>query len=148
MSLFSFGIHKITREDEKHLKVGFIFVGDEITPYTNNFIKARDHVKEVYGDRIECVTIYNVAEGQVKSHLQELVDEGCDYIIAASYGYGPDVKAIAELLKIIRVINTTTDQRFGWSNVRHTLIVSYMIDRDLQFCILASGSWTNGIRML
>ena len=42
MSLFSFGIHKITREDEKHLKVGFIFVGDEITPYTNNFIKARD----------------------------------------------------------------------------------------------------------
>lgn len=86
MSLFSFGIHKITREDEKHLKVGFIFVGDEITPYTNNFIKARDHVKEVYGDRIECVTIYNVAEGQVESHLQELVDEGCDYIIAASYG--------------------------------------------------------------
>ena len=96
MSLFSFGIHKITRGDEKHLKVGFIFVGDEITPYTNNFIKARDHVKEVYGDRIECVTIYNVAEGQVESHLQELVAEDCDYIIAASYGYGPDVKAIAE----------------------------------------------------
>ena len=24
--------------------------------------------------------------------LQELIDGGCDYIIAASYGYGPDVK--------------------------------------------------------
>lgn len=109
MSLFSFGIHKITREDEKHLKVGFIFVGDEITPYTNNFIKARDHVKEVYGDRIECVTIYNVAEGQVESHLQELVDEGCDYIIAASYGYGPDVKAIAEQYPDIQFCVPTGD---------------------------------------
>ena len=109
MSLFSFGIHKITREDEKHLKVGFIFVGDEITPYTNNFIKARDHVKEVYGDRIACVTIYNVAEGQVESHLQELVDEGCDYIIAASYGYGADVKAIAEQYPDIQFCVPTGD---------------------------------------
>lgn len=109
MSLFSFGIHKITRGDEKHLKVGFIFVGDEITPYTNNFIKARDHVKEVYGDRIECVTIYNVAEGQVESHLQELVAEDCDYIIAASYGYGPDVKAIAEQYPDIQFCVPTGD---------------------------------------
>ena len=109
MSLFSFGIHKITRGDEKHLKVGFIFVGDEITPYTNNFIKARDHVKEVYGDQIECVTIYNVAEGQVESHLQELVAEGCDYIIAASYGYGADVKAIAEQYPDIQFCVPTGD---------------------------------------
>ena len=37
MSLFSFGIHKITRGDEKHLKVGFIFVVYEISTYNNNF---------------------------------------------------------------------------------------------------------------
>ena len=66
-------------------------------------------MKEVYGDRIACVTIYNVAEGQVKSHLQELVDEGCDYIIAASYGYGPDVKAIAEQYPDIQFCVPTGD---------------------------------------
>lgn len=96
MTLCLFGIHNLTKTEEKHIKVGFIFVGDEITPYTNNFIKARNHIKEVYGDRIECVTTYNVTEGQIQKPLQELIDGGCDYIIAASYGYGPDVKAVAK----------------------------------------------------
>ena len=40
MTLCMFGIHRFTKTKEKHIKVGFIFVGDEITPYTNNFIKA------------------------------------------------------------------------------------------------------------
>ena len=96
MTLCMFGIHRFTKTKEKHIKVGFIFVGDEITPYTNNFIKARKHIKEVYGDRIECVTIYNVTEGQLEKPLQKLIDEGCNYIIAASYGYGPEVKAKAK----------------------------------------------------
>lgn len=95
MILLSFGIHRITRTEEKHIKVGFIFVGDEITPYTENFIKARNHVMEVYGDQIECVTKYNVTEDQIEGPLNELVEEKCDYIIAPSYGYGPVVKEMA-----------------------------------------------------
>ena len=97
MTLCLFGIHNLTKTEEKHIKVGFIFVGDEITPYTNNFIKARNHIKEVYGDRIECVTTYNVTEGQIEKPLQELIDGGCDYIIAASYGYGPDAVSYTHL---------------------------------------------------
>ena len=85
MILISFGIHNQIKTVDKHIKVGFIFVGDEITPYTENFIKARDHVIEVYGDQIECVTKYNVGEDQVEEPLLELVAEKCDYIIAASY---------------------------------------------------------------
>lgn len=69
MILLSFGIHSVTRTEEKHIKVGFIFVGDEITPYTENFIKARNHVMEVYGDQIECVTKYNVTEDQIEGPL-------------------------------------------------------------------------------
>ena len=42
MILISFGIHNQIKTVDKHIKVGFIFVGDEITPYTENFIKARD----------------------------------------------------------------------------------------------------------
>ena len=95
MCLLSFGIHRMTKTEEKQIKIGFIFVGDEITPYTNNLIKARDHVIEVYGEQIECVTKYNVTEDQIEGPLNELVNEKCDYIIAASYGYGPTVKEVA-----------------------------------------------------
>ena len=72
MCILALGIHYATRTEEKHLKVGFVFVGDEITPYTENFIKARNHAMEVYGDRIECVTKYNVTEDQIEEPLQEL----------------------------------------------------------------------------
>ena len=95
MIVLSFGVHYLTNTEEKHLKVGFIFVGDETTPYTDNFIRARNHVMEVYGDQIDCVTLYNVAEDQIAEPLNELVEENCDYIIAASYGYGPIVKEVA-----------------------------------------------------
>ena len=95
MCLLSFGIHSATNTETKQIKVGFIFVGDEITPYTKNFMKARDHVIEVYGDQVTCVTKYNVSEDQIEGPLKELVEEKCDYIIAASYGYGPKVKEVA-----------------------------------------------------
>ena len=93
--LLSYRMHNTTSPEVKQLKVGFIFVGDEITPYTYNFMKARDHVIEKFGDQIECITVYNVSEDQIEEPLQELVDKGCDYIIAASYGYGPIVKEMA-----------------------------------------------------
>lgn len=95
--LLSFGIHVLTRSEDRSLKVGFIFVGDEITPYTENFIKAQNHVVSVFSDKIECVTKYNVTEDQIELPLEELVNEKCDYIIAASYGYGPVVKDMAAL---------------------------------------------------
>lgn len=94
--LCAFGIRSVTKSEDRRLKVGFIFVGDEITPYTYNFIKARDHVIETYGEKIDCITLYNVTEDKIDGPLQELVDEKCDYIIAPSYGYGPSVKEMAK----------------------------------------------------
>ena len=99
MCLLSFGIHILTRSEDRSLKVGFIFVGDEITPYTENFIKAQNHVVSVFGDKIECVTKYNVTEDQIELPLEELVNEKCDYIIAASYGYGPVVILISYFIQ-------------------------------------------------
>ena len=95
MTAAAFGLHTLTGSEERHIRVGFIFVGDEITPYTDNFIKARDHAESVFGDSIECVTKYNVTEDQIEEPLRELIAEKCDYIIAASYGYGTAVKAAA-----------------------------------------------------
>lgn len=95
--------------EEKHIKVGYIFVGDEMTPYTDNFIKAAEHVEDVYGDKIECIYKYNVTEDAVYEPLQELVDADCDYIITASYGYGPAVKEMAAKYPDIEFCAITCD---------------------------------------
>lgn len=109
MCLVAFGIHNHIKMDEKQIKVGFIFVGDETTPYTENFIKARNHVMEIYGDQIEFVTKYNVVEELVEEPLNELIEEQCDYIIAPSYGYGEKVKEAAELHPEIQFCVPTGD---------------------------------------
>lgn len=109
MCLIAFGIHNLVKKDAKQIKVGFIFVGDETTPYTENFIKARNHVMEIYGDQIECVTKYNVVEELVEGPLNELIEEQCDYIIASSYGYGEKVKEAARLHPEIQFCVPTGD---------------------------------------
>ena len=50
-----------------------------------------------------------MTEGQIEKPLQELIDGGCDYIIAASYGYGPDVKAVAKKYPNIQFCVPTGD---------------------------------------
>ena len=53
MILLSFGVHRLTKTEEKQLTVGFIFVRDESTPYTDNYMQARHHAMEAYRDDIE-----------------------------------------------------------------------------------------------
>lgn len=82
--------------ESRSIKVGFIYVGDQMTPYTENFMISQEFVAEKYGDRIECVAKYNVAEDKCEEPIQELINEGCNYIIATSYGYSTMVKDFAK----------------------------------------------------
>ncbi len=85
----------MTRTEAKNLKIGFIFPGDEITPYTENFMDAIDSLKKEYGSSIECITKYNVSDDQVGEFIDELINENCNYIIAASRGYEKKTKEAA-----------------------------------------------------
>ena len=79
----------LLKEDaQKTIKVGFLYVGDATTTYTNNFIKAQIAVENEYGDRVEVIAKYNIAEGTEEKPLQELVDAGCELIFSTSYNYG------------------------------------------------------------
>lgn len=110
VTLLAFGIHSTMKSEEKHIKVGFIFVNDEITPYTENFIRARNHVMEVYGDQIECISKYNVPEDQIEEPLKELIKEKCNFIIATSFGYKTKMKELAaEHLEIEFCVPTADD---------------------------------------
>ena len=95
----SFGINKFTESkkvERTQIKVGFMYDGDESTPYTYNFIRAERAMKETYGDRVEVIERNNVPEDNADKALQELVDEGCNIIFSNSFGYGEYVKMIAE----------------------------------------------------
>lgn len=87
----------VDKEEEKEaVRVGFLYVGDAGTPYTNNFIKAQNDIKKEYGDRVEIIVKENIAEGNEEGALNELVNEKCKIIFSSSYGYGNTVKQFAE----------------------------------------------------
>jgi basic membrane protein A len=84
-------------ESQKNsIKVGFVYVGDESTAYTANFIRAQTAIKDTYGDNVVIEAKYNVSESKVETPLMELIESGCDLIFTTSYGYGEKTKEIAE----------------------------------------------------
>lgn len=95
--LAAFGLQSILSADgsDRTVKVGFVYVGDASTAYTNNFIKAQTSVENLYGERVQTIAKYNVAEGSEASALQELVEEGCELIFTTSFGYGETTKEFA-----------------------------------------------------
>ena len=80
-------INKSNNRDRDSIIVGFLYDGDESTPYTANFIRAQKVVERKYGDRVEVKVKRNVNgdEGDEKA-LSELIAEGCDLIFINSYG--------------------------------------------------------------
>ena len=95
--LFAFVLHYFLhdRDEGKTVKVGFIYVGDTSTGYTNNFVNAQNAVEKAYEGRVETVSKFNVPEDEVEGSLQELVDADCDLIFTTSYGYGVKAKEYA-----------------------------------------------------
>lgn len=68
------------KDEDKSIKVGIIYVGDASTAYTDNFIEALADIKEEYGDKVEVMHMYNVAEGTEREYLERLVNAGCNLI--------------------------------------------------------------------
>lgn len=80
---------------EGAMKVGFVYIGDESEAYTANFIAAEKAIADTYGDKVECIAKYNVAEDAVEDPVKELCDAGCGIIFTTSFGYGAVVKELA-----------------------------------------------------
>lgn len=88
----------VVRETSKardHIKVGFVYDGDETEPYTYNFMSAQRALASRYGDAVEVSTLSNVPDDDGAEAIQALVDEGCDLIFTTSWGYGDVAKGIA-----------------------------------------------------
>lgn len=109
--IVAFAIHYFAhgREFEKTIKAGFVYVGDASTGYTNNFVKVQAAIEKKYDGSVETIAKYNVPEEEVEGALKELVEEGCELIFTASYGYGEKTKEFAEIHPEIQFCQATCD---------------------------------------
>lgn len=97
------------KQEDISIKVGFVYVGDTSTGYTNNFYKAQQAVEKEYGERVTTIAKFNVPEDQAEGALQALVEEGCKLIFATSYGYGESTKAYAKEHPEVQFCQATCD---------------------------------------
>lgn len=110
--LLTFALYNISdrkKIDDKIIKIGFVYVGDESTPYTENYIKAQEAIEAKYGDRAIIYVKNNVPEGNEREAVLELCEEGCDLIFSTSYGYQWSVKEIAAEYPDIQFCQATGD---------------------------------------
>ena len=94
---FIVGAMKIVRKNyaEKKIKVGFIYIGDTGTAYTNNFYRAQTELEDAMGDTIETVAKFNITESTCSEALDDLIAQNCNLIFTTSYGYGEATKQAA-----------------------------------------------------
>ncbi|MBR1741355.1 MAG: BMP family ABC transporter substrate-binding protein, partial [Lachnospiraceae bacterium] len=89
-------IQKSQTGGKDRIKIGFVFDGDGATPYTANFIRARDAVNLEYEKRVEIEEKNNVPYTEAEQVLEQLVKDGCDLIFTNSFGYGEIAKKVAK----------------------------------------------------
>ena len=89
-------IAESTDKSRESITVGFIYDGDESTPYTANLIKAQKAVELKYGDRVKVIVKSNVhSKDGGEQAMKELIAENCDLIFTTSFDYGETAKRLA-----------------------------------------------------
>jgi len=95
--LFMFIILKLFYKDysQRIIKVGFVYIGDSSTAYTNNFCRSQNEIQDAFADNVVTIAKYNIPENNCQSAIQDLIDNGCELIFGTSYGYGEIMKKMA-----------------------------------------------------
>ena len=91
------------------VKIGFIFLHDENSTYDLNFINAAKEACEKLG--VEYLLKTGVPEGQeCYDAAAELVDEGCNFIFADSFGHEPFLLQAAKEFPEVQFCHATGTQ--------------------------------------
>ena len=97
-----------TDKSREYITVGFVYDGDESTPYTATFIKAQKAAERKLGDRIRVIVKNNThSELGGEEAIAELVSEGCDLIFTSSIGYREAARKYAGLHPDIQFCQAT-----------------------------------------
>ena len=94
---------------ETPVKAGFIFLHDETSTYDLNFINGAREACEKLG--IEYIFKTNIPEGQEAADAaEELIDEGCNFIFADSFGHEPFMLQAAKDFPEVQFCHATGTQ--------------------------------------
>ncbi|MBQ9517114.1 MAG: BMP family ABC transporter substrate-binding protein [Eubacterium sp.] len=94
------------KDDEKAMKVGFIFLHDENSTYDLNFINAAKEACEKAG--VEAVLKTNIDEGNAcYEAAADLVDQGCSIVFADSFGHEDYMIKAAKEFKDVEFCHAT-----------------------------------------
>lgn len=95
-----------TSSDAKTVKFGLITLHDENSTYDKNFIAAAQEAAEACG--VELVQKNNIEEGQAAYEAAaELVDEGCNLILADSFGHEDYIIQAAKEFTDVQFLHAT-----------------------------------------
>ncbi len=94
---------------ETPVKAGFIFLHDENSTYDLNFINAAKEACEKLG--VEYLFKTGIPEGQeCADAAEELIDEGCNFIFADSFGHEPFLLQVAKDYPEVQFCHATGTQ--------------------------------------
>ena len=94
---------------ETTVKAGFIFLHDENSTYDLNFINAAKEACEKLG--VEYLFKTGIPEGQeCADAAEELIDEGCNFIFADSFGHEPFLLQVAKAYPEVQFCHATGTQ--------------------------------------
>lgn len=94
--IIRFAMHCLNKDyTHKNIKVGFVYIGDGATPYTNNFIRSQQELEKAFPANVTTIAKYNIPEENCEPAIRDLISSGCDLIFATSFGYGEVMKKLA-----------------------------------------------------
>ena len=82
-------------DSDRVVKIGFVYEGDESTPYSSNFIRAQRAVESAYGDRVKITMVCNQSYNSAEKVIRSLAESGCELIFVNSVGYEEATKTVA-----------------------------------------------------
>ena len=107
--IFALAVPAASADDAKEVKAGFIFLHDENSTYDLNFINAAKEACEKLG--VEYLLKTGIPEGQeCYDAAAELVDEGCNFIFADSFGHEPFLIQAAKEFPEVQFCHATGTQ--------------------------------------
>ncbi|MCR5401097.1 MAG: BMP family ABC transporter substrate-binding protein [Treponema sp.] len=79
------------------IKVGFVYIGDTGTAYTNNYVRSQWELEDALGDKVETFAKYNIPEDDeiCQEAIEDLVNQGCSLIFTTSFGFQGITKVMA-----------------------------------------------------
>ncbi len=86
----------LEESETRVVKVGFVYEGDESTPYSHNFMLAQRALETPYGERAETYAVSNVPYFRALEAIRGLAEKGCELIFVNSVGYEAAAKQAAE----------------------------------------------------